>query len=372
MRYNWQQKDWPNFQYNSEIIRDTLFAITKKVGFISGKQSSLPDDLQTEVMIDILVEEAVKTSKIEGEYINRQDIRSSIKNKLKLQSQLIKVHDKRADGIAELMLDVRKSFKEPLTDDRLFEWHIMILASSPNPNLLIGRYREDEEPMQIVSGHHDKWIVHFEAPPARDVPEEMQRFIQWFNTSQNKSQAMEFAPIRSAIAHLYFESIHPFDDGNGRIGRAIAEKALFQGFGSPLLLSLSSAIEANKKEYYNALKIASKSNEITSWIQYFLDLILKAQANTEKEINFIINKTRFLDQFKEKFEARQMKVIKRMMDAGVDGFEGGMSAKKYMTITKISKATATRDLQDLLKMKALKQIGSGRSVRYDINFPSSV
>jgi len=367
MRYNWQQEDWPNFRYNLEDMHEILFSIAKKVGFINGQQSNLPEDLQTEIMINLMVEEAVKTSAIEGEYINRLDIRSSIKNKLGVHQNHIKVHDRRADGIAELMLKVRNTFKQPLTENVLFDWHLSLLSSSLNPNLLVGRWREDKEPMQVVSGHHGKWVVHFEAPPSQKVPSEMQRFIHWFNnTAPGKTQAIEFPPIRSAIAHLYFESIHPFDDGNGRIGRAIAEKALMQGFGFPSLLSLSTTIEAHKKIYYEALKQASRSNEITAWIQYFVDLVLNAQIDTQAQINYIISKARFFDSFSDKLNERQMKVIKRMMDTGIKGFEGGMSAKKYMAITGTSKATATRDLQDLLAMHAFKQIGSGRSIRYDL------
>lgn len=368
MRYNWQQKDWPNFRYNLESLQDTLFAITKKIGFVSGKYSALSENTQSELLIEIMVEEAVKTSEIEGEYINRADVRSSLKRILGVEHKPVKVHDKRAEGIAELMNIVRETFKKPLTEEMLFEWNIMILSSSPNPNLSIGQWRAGEEPMQIVSGHNERWKVHFEAPPAKSVAKEMKQFIHWFNTfAQDKSEANQLAPIRSAISHLYFESIHPFEDGNGRIGRAIAEKALFQGFGSPLLLSLSATIEANKKEYYDALNKSSKSNEITAWIQYFLSLILNAQTNTENQINFIINKTKFFDKYHDKLNERQKKVIKRMLKEGTQGFEGGMSAKKYMIITDTSKATATRDLQELVELKAFIQSGSGRSVRYTLN-----
>lgn len=368
MRYNWQQKDWPNFRYNFEVVQDTLFLIAKKIGFISGQHSSLLKPIQTEIMLNLMIEEAVKTSKIEGEHVSRLDIRSSLKKQLGLTQKNIKIQDRRAEGLAELMLDVRHSFNQPLTALQIFNWHIMLLASSTNPNLLIGRWREDTEPMQIVSGHHGKWTVHFEAPPSSDIPREMKRFISWFNsTAPGGSQTIPFAPIRSAIAHLYFESIHPFDDGNGRIGRAIADKALLQSFGHPLLLSLSSTVEANKKQYYTALKEASRSNEITGWIQYFLNLILHAQLSTEEQINFIIHKTKFFDTFSSQFNDRQMKVIKRMMRSGPKKFEGGMNAKKYMIIASTSKATATRDLQDLLKMTAIKKIGGGRSIRYELN-----
>jgi len=365
--YNWQQSDWPNFRYDLSAVENTLLSISEKMGFINGKLSHLTDNLQTEALINLIVEEAVKTSEIEGECISRPDVRSSIKNKLGLSKKLIRVHDKRASGIAELMFDVRDTFKQSLTEEKLFDWHLMLLGSSFNPNLRVGCWRIDEESMQIVSGRSGKYIVHYEAPPSRDVPKEMKRFIRWFNhTSPSKPCAIQFPAVRAAIAHLYFESIHPFDDGNGRIGRAIAEKALSQGFGYPVMLSLSQAIEAEKKAYYAALHAASKSNELTPWIRYFVNMIVNAQSYVEKQIDFIFKKTRFFDVFKDVLNERQMKVVKRIMQSGTEGFEGGINARKYMRITDTSKATATRDLQELLRIKVVKRIGKGREVRYEL------
>ncbi|TAK78665.1 MAG: Fic family protein [Gammaproteobacteria bacterium] len=371
MKYNWQQPDWPHFRYDLSTIHETLFAIAEKTGLISGKLTHLADNLQTEAMINLMIEEAVKTSEIEGEYISRLDVRSSIKNTLGLNQETVRVHDKRAQGVVEMMFDVRRTFKQSLTKAKLFDWHLMLLSGSFNPNLSIACWRTHKEPMQIVSGHHGRWVVHYEAPPSQDVPKEMVKFIRWFNsTAPGKSQAIKFAPVRAAIAHLYFESIHPFEDGNGRIGRAIAEKALSQGFGYPAILSLSQAIEAEKKAYYAALNSASRSNEITAWIQYFVNIVLNALIEVEAQINFILKKSVYFDTFKNILNERQLKVVRRMMEAGVKGFEGGMSAKKYMKISGTSKATATRDLQHLLHIGALKQIGSGRSARYELNYSS--
>jgi Fic family protein len=366
-KYNWQKADWPHFRYDLSLLQEVLFCIAEKTGLIRGKLAHLNEDLQTEALVNFMVEEAVKTSEIEGEYISRPDVRSSIKNKLRLNEKAIRIHDKRAPGIVEMMFDVRKSFKQPLTDTTLFEWHLMLLSSAINPHLRIAAWRTDEEPMQIISGNYNKSTVHYEAPPSKDVPREMEQFIHWFNdTTPGKPQAIISAPVRSAIAHLYFESIHPFEDGNGRIGRAIAEKALSQGLGYPPMLSLSHAIEENKKAYYDALHTASKTNEITAWIHYFVNIILKAQIEAENQINFILKKTMFFDKYKDMLNERQLKVIKRMMRSGVKGFEGGMSAKKYIAITDTSKATATRDLQHLLSIGAFNQMGSGRSVRYEL------
>lgn len=366
--YNWQQPDWPDFHYDLSAMHEVLLAVAEKMGFIKGKLTHLDANLQTEAVINLMVEEALKTSEIEGEYISRFDIQSSIKNQLGLTKKLISVDDKRAQGIAELIIDVRKTFKKPLTQTKLFDWHSMLMLGSTDRNLQIGCWRTNIEPMQVVSGRYGKWIVHFEAPPAKDVPKEMKTFINWFNeTAPGQAKAIQFAPVRAAIAHLYFESIHPFDDGNGRIGRAIAEKALSQGFGYPVMLSLSMAIEANKNAYYAALKSASRTNEITDWIVYFTDLLLSAQKQINMQIDFILRKANFFDKFKDILNDRELKVIKRMLHEGTKGFEGGMSAKKYMSITGVSKATATRDLQNLYSMNVLKQIGSGRNVRYELN-----
>ena len=365
--YNWQQADWPHFRYDPSNLYEVLLSISEKMGVINGKLAHLTKNLHTEAIINLMVEEAVKTSEIEGEYISRMDIRSSIKNNLGLNSKNIPVHDKRAQGIAKFMLDVRNTFKKSLTEKKLFDWHLMLMSGSSHPNLRVGYWRTNTEPMQIVSGHHGKWTVHFEAPASQNVPKEMKKFIRWFNeTAPGNHKAIQFAPVRAAIAHLYFESIHPFEDGNGRIGRAIAEKSLSQGFGYPVMLSLSVMIEAEKKAYYAALQKASRTNEITDWIYYFVNLVFSAQLEFEKQINFIIKKAQFFDKFKDVLNERQLKVIKRMMQAGIKGFEGGMSAKKYMTITGTSKATATRDLQHLFSIKVLKQIGSGRSARYEL------
>ena len=196
----------------------------------------------------------------------------------------------------------------------------------------------------------------------------MKTFIEWFNdTAPNGKNEIDKPPVRSALAHVYFESIHPFEDGNGRIGRAISEKALSQGAGRPILLSLSASIEANKNAYYDALNAAQYKLDASDWVDYFVKTCLDAQIQAEEKINFTLKKTKFFDRFEKDMNERQLKVVRRMLEDGADNFEGGMSAKKYMAITKASKATATRDLQDLTEMGALLPEGGGRSVRYKVN-----
>jgi Fic family protein len=366
MRYNWQQKDWPNFTYSLNKVEDKLFSFMERVGHVSGILKTLPADMQMETVIDMMVAEAIKTSEIEGEYLSRKDVLSSIKKNLGLISPHEKIKDKKAEGIGELMTDVRNTFKEELSKEKLFAWHKMIMANSKDVE--VAKWRTHKEPMLVISGAMGKQKVHFEAPPSAIVPKQMEQFVQWFNlTAPGGKKEIKKAPLRSAIAHLYFETIHPFEDGNGRIGRAIAEKALSQGIGRPVMLSLSRTIEASKKKYYAALEKAQQHNEITAWVNYFVHTILDAQIEAEEQIDFTLKKVKFFDRFKEQLNNRQLTVIKRMLQEGAKGFEGGMNAGKYAGITKISKATATRDLQLLAEVGAFIASGGGRSTSYSVN-----
>ncbi|MGB8190294.1 MAG: Fic family protein [Chitinophagaceae bacterium] len=365
--YNWQQKSWPLFKYSLRDVEDDLFIFAEKVGKVTGVLNALPEDTKMEAIIDVMVSEAVKTSEIEGEYLSRKDVMSSIKNNLGLNQHPEKVQDRLAEGIGELMIDVRNAYAEKLTQDKLFAWHRMLLRESKS--VKVGAWRDHEEPMQVISGVMGKQKIHFEAPPSNRVPAEMEKFLEWFNdTGPGGAKEIKKAPVRAAIAHLYFESIHPFEDGNGRIGRAIAEKALSQGIGRPVLMSLSKTIEATKNNYYNALEKAQRSTEITNWINYFVKTIVDAQDEAEEQIDFTLKKAKFFDRFKDKLSERQLKVIRRMLDEGPEGFEGGMNASKYESITKVSKATATRDLQELLEIGAFILFGSGggRSTKYQV------
>ena len=366
MLYNWQQSDWPNFKYDLTKSEDVLFSFAERVGRVSGLLKGLPEDAQTEAIVEIMVSEAIKTSEIEGEFLSRKDVMSSIRNNLGLNRKVEQVKDKKAEGAGELMIDVRDTFAELLTQEKLFSWHKMVMKGSKGGT--IGEWRKYKEPMQVVSGPIGRETIHFEAPPSKNVPKEMKNFIKWFNETVPKGiKEIKKPLVRSAIAHLYFETVHPFEDGNGRVGRAIAEKALSQGIGRPVLLSLSKTIEANKKAYYENLKVAQRSKEISSWIHYFVNLAMDAQIHAEEQIDFILKKTKFFDRFKDQLNGRQLRVVRRMFEEGPKGFEGGMSPKKYITITNTSKATATRDLQDLAERGVFISSGGGRSTRYKIN-----
>jgi Fic family protein len=365
IQYNWQQKDWPGFTYSLTGADDVLFSFTERTGHTSGMLKALPENIQMEAIIDMMVAEAIKTSEIEGEYLSRKDVFSSVKKNLGLLSK-VQIRDKKAAGIGEMMADVRNTFKESLTREKLFAWHTMLMADTKETE--IGKWRTHAEPMQVISGAMGKEKVHFEAPPSAAVAKEMKRFLQWFNdTAPGGRIEIKKGPVRAAVAHLYFETIHPFEDGNGRIGRAIAEKALSQGIGRPVMLSLSKTIEAAKKDYYAALQKAQRSNEISSWVNYFVRTILQAQKEAETQIDFTLKKVKFFDRFKNQLNERQLTVIKRMLDEGPEGFKGGMNARKYAGITKTSKATATRDLQFLASINALTAFGGGRSTSYQAN-----
>lgn len=366
MTYNWQQNDWPEFRYNLSGINDVLLAFAEKTGRVDGLLKGLPADTQAEAAIDMMVAEAVKTSAIEGEYLSREDVMSSIRRNLGLGGHTKRSGDRRVEGAAALMVDVRNSLAVPLSHEKLFEWHRMIMSGSKG--IRSGRWRTHAEPMQVVSGPVGKDRVHFEAPPSSRVPAEMKQFIAWFNeTGPGGKRELKQPVVRSAIAHVYFESIHPFEDGNGRIGRAISEKALSQGLGRPVVMSLSQVIEAKRRQYYAALKTAQQSNEITPWIGWFVTTALEAQMQAEEQIDFTLKKTRMFDRFGDQLNERQLRMLRRMLEEGPKGFEGGMSAQKYMSITGASKATATRDLQDLATQGLLAPFGGGRSRRYNLN-----
>jgi len=348
-------------------VQPLILEFAKETGEIDGIIQGLPNHLKQETLLQLMMSEALKTSEIEGEYISREDVLSSLRNNLGLNDMPIPVKDRRATGIAQLMTEVRKSFREPLTLNTLKTWHGLLMAGTRNINP--GDWRKGNAPIQVISGAVGREVVHYEAPPSEKVPAEMKAFIEWYNSAvfSLKGEIAE-GVLKSAIAHLYFESIHPFEDGNGRIGRAVAEKALSQSLNHPVMLSLSKAIEKNKKDYYNALKEAQLSLNINSWITYFTQVILDAQKDARSMVQFTLKKAQFFDRYRDELNERQSKTVLRIMEQGADGFEGGMTARKYMSITRASKATATRDLQQLYDLGVFTREGGGRSVRYQLNF----
>ena len=368
MYYNWQQEGWPEFQFDPGIVEDIQLKFLLKSGQSSGRFSGITEAKKDQLLVEILLSEAIKTSEIEGEFLSRVDVMSSLKKNLGIheeQPRLVK--DLRAKGIAKLMVAVRQTWSEPLSEAMLCSWHEMLMEG--NRYIQAGKWRTSPEPMQVVSGQLGKETVHFEAPPSAQVPEEMHRFVAWFNATSGEGDKPIRNPIvRSALVHLYFESIHPFEDGNGRIGRALAEKALHQGLNQPILISLSQVIEAKRQLYYDQLKEAQRSLQVDSWLLYFGEVVMKAQEKVEELIEFSLQKTKLFDLFHNELNEREVKALNRMLEEGPDGFEGGINAKKYISITGASKATATRDLQHLRDLGILVPEGGGRSVRYQIKW----
>jgi hypothetical protein len=366
MHYNWQHPKWPKFEYDLASMQDILYKYAKIAGLTTGALNGVNDYFSQDTIIDLMAEEAISTSVIEGQIFTHEDIRSSIRNQLSLNSPKKPVSDPKSEGIAELMISLRKSYHLPLSESMLLQWHTLLFKNYFDDSLNIGNWRKSLEPMQIVSGAIGNEKVFFEAPPTEKVAKEMAIFIDWFNNSSNQSMP---GPVRAGIAHLYFESIHPFADGNGRIGRMISEKALSQDLGYPCVLSLSKTIYKTRKEYYNQLtKASGYTVDITYWLNYFIQTVYEAQLNAKHQVQFVISKSLFWQKFSGKLQLRQEKVLKRMFREGVDGFIGGITAKKYMVITGCSKATATRDLAELLELGGLTKLNSaGRSTAYELN-----
>lgn len=360
MKWNWQQKDWPNFSYKKQEIEKFEAEFQYASGLNFGAYQHLNSQDRENLNIELISDEALKTSEIEGEMLNRDSLQSSLRRNFGLTSDNRKI-PAAEKGIADMMTDLYKNFDGKLTHQNLFRWHKM-LTNGRNDLQNIGKYRTHDDPMQIVSGKIYEPKIHFEAPPSKIVKKEMDAFISWFNSSNS------LMPLtRAAIVHLYFVSIHPFEDGNGRIARALSIKALSQSIKQPLLTSLSTIIQKNRKKYYDALESNSYKNEITNWLIYFSQTFLESQNYTQKLVEFILQKAKLYYSLRDQLNERQEKVLKRIFLEGLNGFAGGLSAENYIKITKTSKATATRDLQDLVEKKGLIKTGELKGTRYFLN-----
>lgn len=356
--WNWQLPGWPDFVWREEELRSFEAEFLRRSGVHVGSFSHLNKEEQDQLRAELLSEEAMLTSRIEGEILDRDSLQSSIRRLFGLESDQRMVRPAEA-GISDLMLEVYQNHGGVLEEARLSIWHRMVMRGRWDLKC-VGIYRGGDEPMRIVSGPVHDPVVHFEAPPSARVPGEMDRFLAWFKVMPTTLLGL----TRAGIAHVWFESIHPFEDGNGRIGRAIAELALSQALGQPSLIALSSALERNRKRYYGELGTASRSLEITPWLRFFSEMVLEAQQSSLEKIEFLIRKARFFERHRGRFNERQEKALLRMFREGADGFKGGMSSKNYITITGCSPATATRDLANLVQMGAFSRTGELKHARY--------
>jgi Fic family protein len=369
MAWNWQQPGWPNLLYDSGDLAPLEQQFLLQSGeFVGACKHIGPDDQET-LRIDLLSEEAVKTSEIEGEFLNRESVQSSLRHQFGLGAEKPGITPAER-GISEVMADLYRNFGSPLDEATMFAWHKMLLSGDKRTSI-IGGYRAHTEPMQVVSGPDYKRTVHFEAPPSARMTAEMARFIMWFNDTAPGGKNPLPALTRAGIAHLYFVSIHPFEDGNGRIGRALAEKALAQNLNQPSLIALAYTIERKRKDYYAVLERNNKELEITAWLTYFASMVLEAQRTTIERVDFFVAKAKFYEKFRSQFNERQDKVIARMFKEGIEGFKGGLSAENYIGISRTSRATATRDLQDLVEKGALTRTGERRHTRYALKLSAT-
>lgn len=364
--YIWQNKNFPNFTFDKGKIQNLIQTFALELGEVNGILNTFSNENKQEVLTELMLTEALKTSEIEGEYFSREDVMSSLKVNLGIKNFHKTSKNKKVNAIAQLMIEVQNSYNKTLNETLLLIWHKILMDSEKNINA--GEFRKGAEPMQVVSGRYGDFTVHYEAPPSKDLPQLMTVFIHWYHAfSQQDLGEIGEAMLFSAITHLYFETLHPFEDGNGRIGRALAEKALAEKLQIPIFISLSKAIEKNKKNYYAELKKAQSNLEIIDWVLYFFNILQDALNDSKKVVVFTLKKVNFFDRYKDKINERELKAIQKMMKNGDDGFAGGMTAKKYISINKISKATATRDLQHLSEIGVFIKFGGGRSSAYQLN-----
>jgi Fic family protein len=365
--WNWQQPDWPEFAWDQGRLALAEQQFLVGGGIFVGTIKHLEEEDRNQLTVEAMSTEALTTSEIEGEILDRASVQSSIQRQLGFADDNRRVGTAER-GISEMMVDLYKTFSTSLSEDTLFGWHRMLM-SGRRDLADVGRYRTGAEPMQVLSGPMGSPRIHFEAPPSEKVPSEMTRFIDWFNrTALGHEQSLP-ALTRTGVAHLYFESIHPFEDGNGRLGRALAQKSLAQSLGQPSLIALAATILARRASYYGALEAANKANAITDWVAWFAGAAIEAQRRTMALIEFLIDKTRLLDRLSGQLNDRQLKALLRMFREGPEGFKGGLSAGKYRSITGASPATTTRDLADLTGKGALVRQGERRHALYTLNVP---
>jgi Fic family protein len=362
--YIWQRPNWPNFRWEAARLLQPLAAARLKQGRLLGSMARLGFDLKLDAQLDALTEEIIKSSEIEGEALDRDSVRSSIARRLGLPQAGLTAPDRRIDGVVEMMLDATQNHAAPLTEDRLFGWQAALFPTgySGMHRVLTGAWRTDAEgPMQVVSGLVGRQRVHYEAPPASQLEVEMDRFFTWFNEKRDTEGL-----LRAGLAHLWFVTIHPFEDGNGRIARAITDQALAQSEDSgQRFYSVSSQIRQERTQYYASLESAQKGDlDVTEWLVWFLNCFSRAIEGAEKAASTVLRKADFWQRHAgEHFIDRQ----KAMLIRYLDGFEGNLTAKKWAKITKVSIPTAQRDINDLLERGILQRNpGGSKNTSYDL------
>lgn len=364
MSYIWQGAIWPDFTWDERHIAGLVTQVSREQGRLLGKMEALGFELRSEAHLQTLTQDVVKSSEIEGEVLDVAQVRSSIARRLGLDVGGLVAADRNVEGVVAMMLDATSNYAAPLTTERLFDWHAALFPTgrSGMRRIVVGAWRDDSAgPMQVVSGAIGKEKVHYEAPPSVRLPEEIARFLRWLEGAHDADPL-----VVASLAHLWFVTIHPLDDGNGRIARAIADLSLARAEQSPQrFYSMSAQIRKERGEYYKILERTQKSGlDVTGWHTWFLECLLRATEGAQETLASVLAKARFWERFATvSLNERQIKILNRMLD----GFEGKLTSSKWAKMAKCSQDTAHRDIVDLIEKDALtKDPGGGRSTSYSI------
>lgn len=372
MRYVWQNANWAEFTWDNDALVKPLGQARIHQGRLLSKVEALGLKFSSEARAEILIEETVKTAAIEGQTLHKDAVRSSVARRLGLPTAGLPASNRSIDGLVDVLMDATANYDQPLTAERLMAWQAALFPTgySGLRKIRAGQWR-GPEPMQVVSGPVGREKVHFEAPPSDRLDSEITGFLQWWEKGSKNYEGL----MRAAIAHFRFVTIHPFEDGNGRIARALTDMALAQDENlGARFYSLSTRIMAERDEYYRVLERCQKGNgNITEWLVWFLECFERAVEHSERLISSVLAKARFWQRHGQTLlNERQGKVINRLLDAGPGGFEGGLTTRKYVSMAKVSRATAFREIADMVKKQVLKQNpAKGRSSSYDLIWPDN-
>jgi Fic family protein len=370
--YIWQAADWPSWRYDLAELAQPLADVSRAQGLLIGRLADVGMALRDQATLSALTEDVIKTSEIEGEQLNAESVRSSIARRLGVDIGALAPVDRDVEGVVDMVLDATGNYSAPVTRDRLFGWHAALFPTgcSGLTRINVGTWRNDTSgTMQVVSGSPERRGVHFEAPPAGRLERDTDQFLRWVNAPSNEPPL-----IKAGLAHLWFVTVHPFDDGNGRIARAIGDLFLARADGSPnRFYSLSAQVQRERKAYYDILERTQKGSlDVTEWLEWFLATLHRAVEQAQHTLDAVLAKTRFWQRWGAPISAplneRQVKLVNRLLD----GFEGKLTSSKWATIAKCSPDTALRDITELLARGVLRKLDAGgRSTSYELNDPAN-
>lgn len=362
--YVWRTADWPRWRYDLSALSTPLASVSRSQGLLLGRLADVGIPLRDQASLAALTEDVVKTSEIEGEVLNLESVRSSIARRLGVEMGAVASVDRHVEGVVDMVLDATSHSSEPLTSQRLFGWHAALFPTgySGMNKIRVGQWRDDAQgPMQVVSGPIDRRTVHYQAPPAASLEDEMARFLAWANEDN-----AEPSLIKAGLAHLWFVTLHPFDDGNGRIARAVGDLFLARSDRSPQrFYSLSAQIQRERKDYYDVLEVTQQGTmEVTGWLRWFLGTLERAIDSAHGTLDGVLAKARFWQKWAgTPMNERQIKLVNRLLD----GFEGKLTTGKWAKIAKCSPDTALRDITELLALGVLRKLPEGgRSTAYEL------